>query len=231
MGRYARQTIADVPYHIINRGNNHQPIFFNDDDYHFFLESLELAKEKYPCKIYSFVFMTNHVHLILEPVSDNNNLAYFMKYISQKHGQYINKHYKRSGTLWEGRFKSSPISSDRYLLSCSRYIEMNPVRAGIVEKPDDYIFSSYGAKVGLGLRELKCLDYDAFYNSLGNTTDERQIAYQRWFYESIPEAEWDLIREAVQRNWAYGNNRFKEQMEMALDRKFELKKAGRRPKM
>jgi len=154
-----------------------------------------------------------------------------MKYISQRHGQYINKLHKRSGTLWEGRFKSSPISSDRYLLSCSRYIEMNPVRAGIVEKPDDYIFSSYGAKVGLGLRELKCLDYDAFYNSLGNTTDERQIAYQRWFYESIPEAEWDLIREAVQRNWAYGNNRFKEQLEMALDRKFELKKAGRKPKM
>lgn len=152
-----------------------------------------------------------------------------MKYIFQRHGQYINKHYKRSGTLWEGRFKSSPISSDRYLLSCSRYIEMNPVRAGIVEKPDDYIFSSYGAKVGL--REIKCLDYDVFYDSLGNTTDERQIAYQRWFYESIPEAEWGLIREAVQRNWAYGNNQFKEQLEKTLDRKFELKKAGRKPRM
>ena len=106
---------------------------------------------------------------------------------------------------------------------------MNPVRAGIVEKPGDYIFSSYGAKAGL--RELTCLDYDPFYISLGNRTDERQIAYQRWFCESIPEAEWDSIREAVQRNWAYGNNRFKEQLEEALERKFELKKAGRKPKM
>ncbi len=187
MGRYARQTITDVPYHVINRGNNHQPIFFSDDDYWFFLESLSYAKEKYPCRIYSFVFMTNHVHLLLEPLIDNRNLACFMKYISQRHGQYINKRYKRSGTLWEGRFKSSPVSSDRYLLSCSRYIEMNPVRAGIVERPGDYVF--------------------------------------------IPQAEWDLIREAVQRNWAYGNTRFKEQMEQALDRKFELKQAGRKPKM
>ncbi len=229
MGRYARQTITDVPYHVINRGNNHQPTFFNDDDYHYFLESLSYAKEKYPCRIYSFVFMTNHVHLLLEPVIDNGSLACFMKYISQRHGQYINKQYKRSGTLWEGRFKSSPVSSDRYLLSCSRYIEMNPVRAGIVERPDDYVFSSYGAKVGL--RELTYLDFDTFYNSLGNTINEWQRAYQRWFCESIPNAEWDLIREAVQRNWAYGNNRFKEQMETALDRKFELKQAGRKPKM
>ena len=152
-----------------------------------------------------------------------------MKYIAQRHGQYINKHYNRSGTLWEGRFRSSPISSDRYLLACSRYIEMNPVRAGIVEKPGDYLFSSYGAKAGL--RELTYLDNDAFYNSLGNTVESRQLAYQRWFTESISQAEWDLIREATQRNWAYGNKQFKEQLETALERKFELKQAGRKPKM
>ena len=229
MGRYARQTIAEVAYHIINRGNNHQPIFFCDDDCRLFLESLEVAKGKYPCRIYSFVLMTNHIHLLVEPTGDSMNLAYFMKLISQKHGQYINKRYKRTGTLWEGRFKSSPVSTDRYLLSCSRYIEMNPVRAGMVEKPDDYIFSSYGAKAGL--RELAWLDYDPFYNSLGNTIQERRSAYRQWFNESIPQAEWDLIREAVQRNWAYGNSGFKAGMEEALQRKFAVKKPGRKPEL
>jgi putative transposase len=229
MGRYARQTISEVAYHIINRGNNHQPIFLCDEDYSLFLESLEAAKEKYPCRIYSYVLMTNHIHLLVEPAGDSMNLAYFMKYISQRHGQHINRHYKRTGTLWEGRFKSSPVSTDSYLISCSRYIEMNPVRAGMVEKPEDYIFSSYGAKVGL--RESTCLDYDPFYNSLGNTPEERQGAYRQWFTGSIPQAEWDSIREAAQRNWAYGNKSFAEGLEKTMQRKFAIKKAGRKPKL
>jgi putative transposase len=229
MGRYARKTIVDVPYHVIHRGNNRQPIFFCDDDYQFFLESIESAKDKYKCRLYSFVLMTNHVHLLLEPIEDSENLAYFMKHIAQRYGQYVNKHYKRSGTLWEGRFKSSPISYDRYLLACSRYVEMNPVRAGIVEKPEEYKFSSYNAKIGK--KKLKMLDQDPVYMALGKTDDERQTAYQRWFQESIPKAEWELIREAVQRNWVFGNNRFKEAMEKALERRFEVKKAGRKPKL
>lgn len=138
MGRYARQTIANTPYHIINRGNNHQPLYYCDDDYQFFFEAIEAAKEKYPCRICSFVLMTNHIHLLLEAVENGTNLAKFMKHIIQRHGQYLNKRHDRSGTLWEGRFKSSPIASDRYLLACSRYIEMNPVRAGIVKDPSDF---------------------------------------------------------------------------------------------
>ena len=148
MGRHARKAIANVLYHIINRGNNRQAIFFCDDDYNFFLDALKSAKERYQCKIYSFALMTNHVHLLIEAIGDSKNLAYLMKHISQRYGQYINKHYKRSGTLWEGRFRSSPISMDRYLLACSRYIEMNPVRAGLVEKPGNYKYSSYNAKTG-----------------------------------------------------------------------------------
>jgi putative transposase len=173
--------------------------------------------------------MTNHVHLLLEPTEDSENLAYLMKHISQRYGQYVNKHYKRSGTLWEGRFKSSPISVDCYMLACSRCIELNPVRAGIVEEPGDYKFSSYGVKVGK--KELKFLDQDPSYVALGKTDEERQTAYRRWFQESIPKAEREIIREAVQRNWAFGNNRFKEEMEKALERRFEVKKAGRKSKI
>ena len=156
MARYARQTVADIPYHIINRGNNHQAIFFSTKDYQFFLRSVELAKEKYPCKIYSYVLMPNHIHLLLESIKEAENLTYFMKQISQRHAQYINRNCRRTGTLWEGRFKSSPVSSDHYLLACSRYIEMNPVRAGIVKTPKEFEFSSYRAKIGQ--KEIKWLD-------------------------------------------------------------------------
>src|SRR4030067_887560 len=104
MGRYARQIIANTPYHIINRGNNHQPLFYCDDDHRSFIEAIETAKEKYPCRIYSFVLMTNHIHLLLEAVEDGKNLAKFMKHITQRHGQYINKRYGRAGAYLEGGF-------------------------------------------------------------------------------------------------------------------------------
>lgn len=228
MARYARQTIADIPYHIINRGNNHQAIFFRTEDYEFFLHSIEIAKEKYPSKIYSFILMPNHVHLLLEPVGEGQNLAYFMKHISQKHAQYINKHNERTGTLWEGRFKSSPVSTDRYLLACSRYIEMNCIRAGIVKKPEEYKFSSYRAKVGL--KKIEWLDYDPLYLDLGKTENERQNKYRNWIYESIPKDEWDMIRQTIKKNWAYGNDQFKGDIESMFGRRFELRKAGRKPK-
>lgn len=229
MGRHARQAAVDIPYHIINRGNNRQPIFFSDEDYLFFMDALELAKEKYPCRMYSFVLMTNHVHLLVESVGESDHLACFMKNVSQRYGQYVNKFYGRSGTLWEGRFKSSPVSTDRYLLACSRYIEMNPVRAGMVQEPGEYRFSSYQAKVGE--KEIKWLDYDSSYLGLGKTEDERQQMYKKWFRESIPEFEWKLIRECVQRNWAFGNERFTGEMERELGRRFEVQKAGRKPKI
>ncbi len=226
MARYARQTIADISYHVINRGNNHQSIFFRSPDYESFLESIELAKEKYPCNIYSFILMPNHIHLLLEPVGEGQNLALFMKHISQRHGQYINKYYKRTGTLWEGRYKSSMVSTDRYLLACSRYIELNCVRAGIVKRPEEYDFSSYKTKVGL--KKIMWLDYDPLYLDLGKTENERQNRYRNWIHESISKDEWDMIRKSIQKNWAYGDEHFRQKMEKVLGRKFEIKKAGRR---
>ena len=229
MARFARQAIADIPYHVINRGNNHQTIFFRIADYQFFLDALESAKEKYLCKIYSFILMPNHIYLLLESVKEGGYLANFMKYISQRHGQYINKRYNRTGTLWEGRFKSCPISTDRYLLACSRYIEMNCVRAGIVKSPEEYEFSSYRAKIGL--KELEWLDLDPMYLSLEDTPKERQKRYHQWTRESIPEGEWDTVRRTIQRNWALGNDKFTREIENILGRRFEIKKAGRKHKI
>ena len=171
--------------------------------------------------------MPNHVHLLIEPVAEAENLAYLMKHISQKHGQYINKKYGRTGTLWEGRFKSSPISTDHYLLTCSRYIEMNPVRSGMVKVPEEYEFSSYRTKIGL--KEVICLDFDPLYLDLGKTEGERQKNYRNWIREAVSKDEWDVIKKSIQRNWAYGNDQFKGKMEDTIGRRFEIKKAGRKP--
>jgi putative transposase len=158
MGRYARGAIAGTPYHILNCGNNQQSIFFNDEDYAFFLDVISQAKQKYSCWIYSYVLMTNHFHLIAETGATGEGLAKFIKHISQRHGQYINRFQKRNGTLWEGRFKSNAVSTDQYMFACSRYIELNPVRAGIIENPEEYHYSSYRAKIGIGSRVGSILD-------------------------------------------------------------------------
>jgi putative transposase len=224
MPRYARCAIANVAYHIIHRGNNKQAIFFCDDDYQYFLEKISEGKEKYRVKIYSYVLMSNHIHLLIES-NVAEDLGKFMKFIAQMYTQYINYFYGRTGTLWEGRFKSSPVSIDNYLLACCRYIEMNPVRAGLVSAPKDYRWSSYCGKIGK--REDKILDFDVWYNSLGDNNLERQKKYQEWFKESIPEYEWKLIRECVNKSGVFGNEKFKEQIEKATGRKMEIRERGR----
>jgi len=224
MPRYARCAAPDVIYHIIHRGNNKQAIFYSPNDYSYFLKLIKEAKKKYMVSIYSYALMINHIHFLLKSCVAEH-LAKFMKFIAQRHAQYINHVYKRTGTLWEGRFKSSPVSADSYLIACSRYIEMNPVRAGLVSSPEDYKYTSYAAKIGL--REDKILDFDPWYLSLGADNTERQRQYQKFFKESIPEDEWKIIRECINKNGVFGNDEFKKQIEEVLGRKIELRGKGR----
>ena len=226
MPRIARSVIADIPYHIIHRGNNRQKIFFCVGDYKYFLSLLEEAKKKYKCRLYSYVLMSNHIHLLLESPQVTENLAKYIKLIAQKYTQYINKIYKRTGALWEGRFKSSLVSKDNYLLACSRYIEMNPVRANIVKDPKDYRWSSYRYKIGQKEGET-FLDLDPLYMDLGRDKIERQRYYQEWFKKSIPTQEWDLIRKTINKNGIFGSTQFKEKMEKLLGRKLEIRERGR----
>ena len=226
MPRIARNVIADIPYHIIHRGNNRQKIFFCVGDYKYFLSLLEEAKKKYKCRLYSYVLMSNHIHLLLESPQATENLAKYIKLIAQKYTQYINKIYKRTGALWEGRFKSSLVSKDNYLLACSRYIEMNPVRANIVKDPKGYRWSSYRYKIGQKEGET-FLDLDPLYMDLGRDKIERQRYYQEWFKKSIPTQEWDLIRKTINKNGIFGSTQFKEKMEKLLGRKLEIRERGR----
>lgn len=229
MPRVARNIITDIPYHIIHRGNNKQKIFFCDGNYRYFLSLMEEAKKKYKCRLYSYVLMPNHIHFIIESPQSSENLAKYIKLLAQKHSQYINKKHKRTGALWEGKFKSSPISTDNYLLACGRYIEMNPVRAHIVKDPKDYVWSSYKYKIGQE-EGATLLDPDPLYIDLGKDDKERQRNYQKWFKESIPLQEWGTIRRAINKGGVFGNSHFKERMEKLLGRNLDARDRGR-PKM
>lgn len=228
MPRCARNIVAGIIYHIVHRGNNHQTIFFAKKDYEYFLSLTECSKQKYPCKIYGYVLMPNHIHFLIETIENPENLAYYMKHIAQRYSQYINKKYSRSGTLWEGRYKSCAVDTGEYLVTCSKYIEMNPVRASIVKDPKDYLYSSYSAKIGL--IQSKSLDLDPEYLSMGDSPAERQRNYKNLFSIDIMEREIEKIRNVTQKGWAYGGKDFVKKIEKITGRIFETKKVGRKLK-
>ena len=142
MPRRARITLAYTPHHIIQRGNNRSACFYVDDDYFQYLDWLDKYSRENDCRVHAYVLMTNHVHLLITPATCDG-LAKMLKRLGLRYVQYINRTYSRSGTLWEGRFKSCITQEDNYVLSCYRYIELNPVRANMVEHPAEYSWSSY----------------------------------------------------------------------------------------
>ena len=225
MPRTARIVVPNIPHHIVQRGHNKQTVFVSDDDYKYYLENLFEWKEKLKCKVYAWCLMTNHIHLIVNPGEDSDNLGCLMKRLAGKQTRYVNRLERRTGSLWEGRYKSSPIQNDTYLLACSRYVELNPVRAMMVEQPEEYMWSSYQAKVGL--RENKHLDMDACYLSLGNTLKQRQERYQQWVALDASETELKYIRETSKHGHPMGNRKFAEEIEQKLGVRLSLNKPGR----
>jgi REP-associated tyrosine transposase len=141
--RKARMFLPDVPCHVVSRGNNRDACFYTDDDYLFYLECLSDACKKHRVSVHVYVLMTNHAHLLLTPRRDLG-ISNVMPSIGRRYVHYINKTYKRSGTLWEGRYKASLVDAENFLLACYRYIELNPVRVSMVEHPADYRWSGYG---------------------------------------------------------------------------------------
>jgi len=225
MPRKARLIVPDCPHHIVQRGHNRQVIFASDEDYHYYLNNLQHWKEELGCKVYAFCLMTNHVHLLINPGKDPMALAQLMKRVNGRQTRYVNKLEKRTGSLWEGRYKSSPVSTNEYLLACSRYIELNPVRAGMVHDPGEYFWSSYQSKIGR--RRLKWLDYDPCYVQLAETRESREKKYKHWVKEAIPHGEWELIRQSLQRGQLTGSNKFIDQIEQKLKKRVGFRGQGR----
>ncbi len=224
MPRRPRIIIPGVPLHVIQRGNNRQPCFYADEDYHLYLEWLQKDSRDAGCSIHAYVLMTNHVHLLLTP-ADANSAGALMKQLGQRYVQYINRTYQRSGKLWEGRFRSCIAQQEEYMLVCQRYIEMNPVRAGLVEHPGDYRWSSYGCNGQGETSEL--LRHHPIYLSLGRTGEERLVAYRELFRHELEPGLVDQIRQATNGNFALGNLRFTDEIAAILGRRVIPGKTGR----
>ena len=227
MARLSRYVIPGQPQHIIQRGNNRQLIFAADADYQFFRDALIEAAHKYGLAIHAYVWMTNHIHLLATPEKDDSISKVFQS-IGRRYVQYFNHTYRRSGTLWEGRYRATVVDSERYLLSLMRYIEMNPVRAGMVAQPSDYPWSSYAFNA-LGQRDPNSnwLAAHSEYLRLGQSADAREAAYRALFSAAIVGEDLAAIRESVHKGWALGDERFQAQIEALTRRRAASKGVGR----
>jgi putative transposase len=218
MPRRARLRVAGLPLHIIQRGNNRAPCFYADEDFGLYLHHLAQLATRFECTVHAYVLMTNHVHLLMTPAhSDGTSLL--MKHLGQRYVQYVNKCYRRSGTLWEGRFRSSIVQRDGYALKCQRYIELNPVRAGMVGQPGDYVWSSY--QTNAELRPSKLILPHEEYLGLGDTSEQRAAAYRQSFRFELDPAELREIRLAANGGFALGNETFKAEIAEMLGRRVE----------
>ena len=224
MARPPRISRPSYPHHVIQRGNNRQPIFFEEKDHEVFLDCLREAKRTCHVRLYAYVLMTNHVHLLLEP-EHAGDLGRFMQNVGRRYVRYMNDTHARTGTLWEGRFKSAVVSRDEYVIMCSRYIELNPVRAGMVRHPRDYRWSSYHRRA-LG-RPDDLLDEDPWYVSLGNTAAERAQAYADWLETSVAAKGWDHIRNATQQGRVVGSDSFQDEIGSSVGRRLKGETRGR----
>ncbi len=210
--------------HVVQRGNSKADIFFADLDYLEYLRCLKQAADSDGSEIHAYALMTNHVHLLLSP-QRVDSVGRLFQAIGRHYVRYINQTYQRSGGLWEGRYKCSVIDSSQYLLSCMRYIEMNPVRAKMVSHPGDYRWTSYAANA-LGVSNA-IVQPHVEYESLGHTTVERNSAYRELFADVFDADALPAIRAALQTGTPLGNDRFKAQIEAALQVKVGHARRGR----
>ena len=213
--------------HVVQRGNNRAACFFNDVDRRFYLKCLARAAATRQCVVHAYVLMTNHVHLLVTPSKEGAASA-MMQDIGRRYVRILNSIHGRTGSLWEGRFKSSLIDSERYLLTCHRYIELNPVRAGLVSDPLAYRWSSHAHY--LGQHETAMLSDYPEYRALGRCDAERRAAFQSLFDEPLDPHVLDQVRIAINTDSALGSEQFMKDAEAKLGRSVRPPKRGRPPK-
>jgi len=224
MPRKQRFFLPGVPAHLVQRGNNRQAVFYDDSDYRAYLGWLVEGAQRYGCAIHAYVLMTNHVHLLLTP-RDRDSISRVLQYVGRRYVPYVNHRYGRTGTLWEGRFKASVIDASEYLLRCYRYIELNPVRAGMVDSPRGYRWSSHRANAQ-GAADPAVSPHEV-YLGLGKDAQTRRAAYRQWFRGHVEEQHIDEIRACLQTGTPLGNDRFRGDIERALKVKVGQASRGR----
>lgn len=225
MPRQPRYGLVGIPQHVFNRGNNRQAVFFAEEDYRHYLDCLREVCSCHECEVHAYVLMDNHVHLLITPLQPDA-VAKVMQAVGRRYVRYVNDVHGRTGTLWEGRYKASLVDpAYDYILTCSRYIEMNPVRRGVVQYPGDYRWSSYAHHVG-ERRDWLLTDHEQ-YLALGQTAAERHAAYRDLINTPIDPSAIARIRETKHQCLVFGSDRFKDKIERTISRPVRHGKAGR----
>ena len=227
MPRPRRLEPAGVALHVVQRGNNRAACFYGDIDRHFYLKCLREYAKRRGCAVHAYALMTNHVHLLVTPV-EKGGASLMLQDIGRRYVRTINNVQERTGTLWEGRFKSNLIDSDTYLLACHRYIELNPVRAGMVSAPVDYPWSSHTYYARGGSNSL--ISEHPTYLALGTTAENRRRSFLSLFDEPLKESELAILRMSVNKGWALGSDQFLDRMEAMVGRSVRPGRRGRPPK-
>lgn len=224
MARKPRFTLPGIPQHVIQRGNNREPCFFAVEDYHRYLDDLKEAADKNNAAIHAYVLMTNHVHLLVTP-GQSFSISHMMQDLGRKYVRYINHCYHRTGTLWEGRYKASLVDSEAYLLTCMRYIEMNPVRANMVAHPGEYQWSSYMTNAQGKINQM--IKEHPLYTALGKDVESKQYAYRELFRADMDKEELHEIRDALNQELVLGREDFREKVAMMTQRQVRSAVPGR----
>ncbi len=224
MARLPRLTLADYPHHIIQRGNNRQVIFNTSADYLYFLELLHENARKFGISIHAYVLMGNHFHLLATPQTDTG-LPQMMQAVGRRYVRYFNDSRGRSGTLWEGRYRSTLIQTESYLLACMAYIDLNPVRAGLVTEARNYPWSSHGHYVGL--RSDRLVTPHALFWALGNTPFTREAAYAELVQAGVTGDQQAALTRSALSGWALGDAGFVAELQKRTERRVRQAQAGR----
>jgi putative transposase len=227
MARRKRYFLKNQPLHVIQRGNNRQAIFFEPEDYRQYLEWLGEAAHEYGLAIHAYVLMTNHVHLLAAP-ADGESLPRTMQSLGRRYVRYVNRGHRRTGTLWEGRYRAAPVDSGAYFFDCCRYIELNPVRARLAARAADWRWSSYRAHAQGAADEI--LSEHRLYRALGRTAAERQREYRLRFRMPTDDEFVAELRQATNGGWPVGSDRFKREIARALKCRVTPLPPGRPPR-
>jgi len=224
MARLSRLTLPGHPHHVIQRGNNRQSIFVATEDYQTMLDLLDENARKFNVAIHAYVLMGNHFHLLATPETQDG-LPQMMQAVGRRYVRYFNDRQKRTGTLWEGRYKSTLIQTERYLLACMAYIDLNPVRAGMVAQAKDYPWSSHAHYIGLRIDKL--LTPHALVWAMGNTPFAREAAYAALVQAGITTGQTQALTDSALRGWALGEPEFVENLQKKTARRVSKGLAGR----
>ena len=224
MARQPRLDLPGIPRHVVQRGNDRQACFAAETDYLRYLQELREASSKHDCAIHAYVLMTNHVHLLVTPTT-TGAISRMMQAVGRRYVGSFNARYRRTGTLWEGRFKAALVDTDRYLLTCYRYIELNPVRAHMTDDPSAYPWSSYHHNA-LGQHTPPITPHEQ-YTLLASTPATRQAAYRALVLEQVEEKCLHDLRQHAQQQRAWGSEHFKQQIEALTQRSVNVRPRGR----